>query len=385
MRKLLKSWYLWSAVGLIAIIIGAGLDYRAYSVNKFNALVTSLQAQELAGTKKYITMSTLASNIGNGGVTQSADSAQLAILQKEADQMKQVASGACGRQATDLTSANLDNSVKRAWLSSSQKQYISDSKNVLKILDSSADSSKGMCSAGTLLAAEAENFVQLLPGTIIVTHIQNDPEMPSSQEIDSLKKYTTASAIDRQILQKGDSAGAAYFSAENNLFANVYYYWKATEDGNTAAITTYGNKLNQLSVAFGPIQKKSEDAGKAIDAKLFDAAITASKAQIKLIDAQQSLPGTAAKLDYAVPVFWMLDGKIQLKADESKNQTNPHATSVAQLVSVMHDSDLTKLAKQNLLKNASYTSLGSDNSGMTLQVTLLDGTLLTEHEAPRNS
>src|SRR5439155_1029434 len=101
-----------------------------------------------------------------------------------------------------------------------------------------------------------------------------------------------------------------------------------------------------------------------------------------LIDAQSNHSALAAKLDYSVPVFWMLDAKLGLYSETSKNLTNPHASNVQQLVSVLHDNDLTTLFNRSLLQKASYKSLGSNNSGVELSVTLANGNTLSEKQSP---
>lgn len=382
MKKLLRSWYLWLAIGVLAIATGTVLDYRVYSNHKFNAVVLSVQNQELQGTEDYVAMVNLNAEINTAGSSQSASSSQLASLQKDANNIKQIVTNSCNSQASDITSRNLDDKVKHLWLNSRQKEYITNAKTVLNDLVPSLYSNGGMCKNGGLTLAVDENALQMFPGSVTVAQLNNNPDTPTAQQISSLQKYTTTSVIDATDLKRNEPAVAAFYTYLNSLYANLYNELKASEEGNTTEATQYAAKVAQLSSTYTATYNKFDSAAKAYNTAMSTSAITAAKAEISLIDTQVKDSALTIKLDYTVPVFWMIDAKLGAYNTASKNGTNPPAHSTVQLVSVLHDSDLTTLYNRGLLQKASYTSLGSNNSGGKLSVVLLSGKTLTEYNPP---
>lgn len=379
MKKLLMNWYLWLTIGTLAIIIGAILDYRVYSDHKFNSVMTSLQSQEMRGTNNYVSFVNSNAQIN---AASSSQSSQLTALQKDVSNVQQVVTSSCNNQASDITNANLDSKVKHLWLSGNQKKYIDNAKVVLSDLSPSIYSNAGMCKQGELTAAVDENLLQLLPGSVTVAQLKNNPDAPSAQQISSLKKYTTAKVADYKDLRENEPDVASFYGYMNSMYATLYDELEANQAGNTSLATQYASKLNQIDSSFSATYNKFSGDEQAYSKKIYNSAITAATADISLIDSQKNNSEITAKLDYSVPVFWILDAKIGLYSITSKNNANPHATDISQLVSALHDSYLTSLYNRGLLQKASYSSLGANDSGAELSVTFANGSMLTEKAPP---
>lgn len=379
MQKLMKNWYLWLIIGTLAVVIGAILDYRVYSNHKFDSVVSSLQSQEMRGTNNYVSFVNSNAQINTAGSSQSS---QLAVLQKDVSNIQQVVTTSCNNQTSDITNTNLDSKVKYLWLSNGQKKYIDNAKIVLSDLSPSIYSDAGMCKQGELVAGVDENLLQLLPGTVTVAQLRNNPDAPSAGQIISLQKYTTAKVADYKDLRQNEPDVASFFVYMDSMYATLYDELESNQAGNTSQAAQYASKLNQIDSSFNAMYNKFSGDEQAYSKKIYNSAIAAATADISLIDAQKNNSGLTAKLDYSVPVFWILDAKIGLYSITAKNNANPHATNISQLVGVLHDSYLSSLYKRGLLQKASYSSLGTNDSGGELSVTFANGSTLIERDPP---
>jgi len=381
-KKLLKSWPLWLGVGILAIAIGAGLDYRVYSGRKFNELVASIQAQELQATKNAVKVGKINTDINDSGSSADASPERLSQLQKELSSYKQLVAASCSGRASELTSQKVASKVKHLWLSGSQSTYISNAKTVLDQLSQSIYSNNGICKTSPVILGVDENTIRLLPGLVTIQKLDSNPNAPTDQQMQTLQAYINASVANDAALQKNVPGAADFYGSAYALFADLYDELKAVQSGNLSEALRYEAKATTDSATFSSSSDKAEKDVAAYGNRFNSPAIQAAKSEIALIDAQKQDSRLTAKLDYGVPVFWMLDSKLGQYTNAHTDNPAPKASSIQQLVSVLHDKDLTALNNRKLLQKASYASTGKDNSGSNLSVTLADGYKLTDNTPP---
>ena len=223
-------------------------------------------------------------------------------------------------------------------------------------------SSAGICSDGKLVIALYGNLVDLYPGLIVLDSVLQSTS-PTAQQINSLNQYTTKTSLkDEGLLQQNMPGSVQFINTTNELLADVYYALNAQQNGQTDLAAKYSSDIDSLS------KKEETDSNKTgkeitdFGVRANTNGVTLANQEIALINYQKNQESNFAdKLDYSVPVFWLVDSKTGLYGAHH-NDTYPVASNLDGLLVVLKDSDLNGLIPKGLLKDVTYTVLGKNHS-----------------------
>ncbi len=374
------------AIAVVAIVVAA-LGYKQYSSYRFNTIVDDLNEQKISGTEGYINVSNSINNLGaylsSAGNSLTPSTLQSSELKNKVAQTREYVDSACSKKEKDVTGDKLNTETSYLWLDTNQKRYIKDSKTALNKLEKTEFSNAGICSDGKLVLAFYENFADLYSGLIVAGQINSQSTPPTAQQLNSLKEYTTKTSFtDEGILQERLPSTVQFLNTTTNLLADLYYALNAQQNGQTDVINKYSSEIETLS-------KRSDTDFRGVDKEIsgFDKetntnGATLANQEIDLIDYQNHQDSNfVSKLDYSIPVFWIVDSKVGLFSSQH-NEAYPAANNLKDLLAILKDPSLNSLAHKGLLKNVTYTVLGKDHSGYSITARLSNGKILVDKSSP---
>jgi len=385
-RRIRTKKRVWLVVGATAVAVllavGGVLGYGYYqgriATNKFNALTLQIKNQELAVARRNAQGTTFVGEITTAIATNGSTAS--ATLNASANKLATLAGQSCMAGKSAATSATIDQQMKGLRLNALQRRYVSDIKQVLDATKDSSYDDKTLCRDGQLLAALARNYAFLSPGLQVISNLSANP---TAAQMDSLKTYaTTEPLIDQAALQAATPKTAAFFNDAQQLLSDMYLMFQAAGNGDTASAAQYVSKVTTLGAQIDGDTTAMDAEISNLSKQESTAAIKASQLEIAAIDYQRSHNVTNAdmQLDYALPVFRIADATIGNYSD-AHDGSYPYGSSGADLVSAS-PINMKSLQTRGLLKGMRYQSLGSDQSGFSLSITLSDGSVLSEQLNP---
>lgn len=371
-----------SAALVIVLAVGGVVGYGYYegrvATDKFNALALQIKNQEMAVARRNAQATVLVSGIS--AAIAAGDSASGATLNARAGSMSDLANQSCSAAKNTVTPAAIDQQMKGLRLDATQQRYVSDIKQVLLVSKDSSYNDATLCRDGMLMAAIARNFAFLNPGLRTLTGLS---DTPTASQMDSLKTYATSTAlVDQASLQASTPKTAAFFSDAQQLLSDTYKMFAAINTGDLAGAGQYITKVTSLGTQIDSDTAAMNTEVSNLGKRESVAAIKASQLEIAAIDYQRShkVADASMQLDYSLPAFRIADATIGNYTD-AHSGSYPYGSSAADLVSTS-PTDMKALQSRGLLKTMSYQSLGSDQSGFSLSVTLSDGSSLSEKFDP---
>jgi len=370
---------------LLLVILGAGgvFGYTYYqeqmATKAFSDLALQVKNQELDGARNYVKvagmvyeLTPLMSLDGTSGLNQNAAT----TLNKNAGLIDATASSSCKAQTDDVTAAYIDQKMKGLSLNAAQQRYISDIKQVVDNLNKSEYSNAGLCREGPVMAALIRNIAKLLPGLSLIMQISSG-STPTAAQMNTLKSFANASVIDQSTIQSLMPQAVEYLTDLNTMLGDLYYELAAVQAGDLKGALSYDSKISDLSNQLDADEKSADAEMTDVDKSANGAATKASQVEIAAIDYQVSHKTATSnmQLDYALPSFRIADAVIG-NYEDAHNNSYPYGSSIQNLADL--DSGLKRLQDAGHLKNLTYSSHGSDQSGFSLSAILADGTKLTE-------
>jgi hypothetical protein len=383
----LNKKIIYTIVIAVAVIVAATLGYRQYSAYKFNQVVSDLNTKKVKGTENYIKMSdllnSLSAYLSSADNSLNASTLQSSELSSKVTQTKNLVNSACNQKSKGITGDKLNRDTKYLWLSANQKRYINDSIKTFGSYEKTEFSNAGICSDGKLAVALYGNLADLYPGLIVLGQLNSQSTSPNTQQLNSLKQYTTRTSLkDEGLLQQNMPSSVQFINTTNELLADVYYALNAQQNGQTDLATKYSSDIDNLI-------KKDETDFKKADKEISNFEIKANTNGVALANQEKAVinyqksqhSNFADKLDYSIPVFWLIDSKVGLYG-ANHNDVFPAASNLGGLLAALKDSDLNELKSRGLLKDATYTVLGKDRSGYSITVKLSNGKILVDKSLP---
>lgn len=376
------------AVVILILLVGGGAaGYRYYQVRvateKFNALALKIKDQELITARNNVKASAIVNGIRpflspttNGSLSKNAGT----LLNNKADEISTLANQSCAAQASEVTPAVIDREMKGLALSATQRRYMSDMKQVLADLHDSPYANGTLCRDSKLVAAIARNLATLVPGLVLTENLP-DNALPTSTQMNELKVYATKDMVDQATLQATLPESATFFADMHELLNDAYYTFLAAQNNDIGNAQQYLVKLNNVATRLDRDEKSANAEMANVGKKEDGATKKASQEEIAAIDYQRNhkVTNTNMQLDYAVPSFRIADAVIN-DYTVTHDGSFPYGSSIQALVSI--DPAVKQLQTKNLLSNLSYQSLGSDQSGCSLNAKLADGSMLSEEYDP---
>lgn len=367
---------------LIVIIIGGlVLGYKNYSNDKFVELTKQIKQQEIDGAKSVVTVTDQLNSVSKAydAASNSSDISGVADLKSKLSDLSTDVKKACDSEKSELNSVTLKNKTTHLWLTSTQKTYIAQQSDVLKMLEASDYSSAGICRDGSLVAAFYQNFANYLPGLITLGKLNQSATPATAEQINSLQQYTTYSISEEGKLRSKLPKTTKVLDDVQVILANAYYALKAQNENRAQDAQSYSDKITAASNDLNKDQANIDPELKSLDDESNNAAINASLDELKVQNSVKNKGFDTVGL--TLPAFRIMDSTIS-KYGGGHDSKYPATSTISALVSALKDKNIDSLNSQKLLSGFSYSSIGSDSSGYSLSATLEDGTVLTNKSLP---
>jgi len=368
---------------LLGVVILALLGGAAYAFNqkrvtnqKFNALAADIKKQELDGLRQYAKVASITNDLGNMLDLATSDNPPSDITQKltsKVTTLKSSIDASCDAKSDDLTKSRINTRISGLKLSAAQKKYVSDIKEVLSGLEATGYSNVGMCTDGPALVSFADNFAKILPGLNALGEVSANP---TPTQLEKFKEYADVKLSDEASLKAKLPQTWQLLKDMQEMIKISYNILSAGTSGDFATILRYATQLDSLTTTLQTDLANFNAEVNGLDKAENSAATKASLAEIAAIEYQEShnVSNPNMQLDKSVPGFRIADASIT-DYDDAHNHY-PSGTSVNDIAGL--DDNMRKLKDKNILKNLTYTSLGSDNSGFNLSAKLSDGSSVSE-------
>lgn len=203
---------------------------------------------------------------------------------------------------------------------------------------------------------------------------------PTPAQLEDLKKYADVKLSDEASLKAKLPQTWQMLTDLQAIITGSYNTLNAVANDDLSTALLYGGQLEALGTKMQTDLSNFTAEINSLDKTENAAATKASLTEISAIEYQQSRGASNPdmQLDMAVPSFRIADASVVNYDDEHDHYpAGASADGIAGL-----DENMQKLKDKNLLKNLTYTSLGSDNSGFSLSVKLSDGKTVSERVDP---
>lgn len=375
-------------VAVVVLLGGGGVYGYGYyktrsATSKFNDLAKRITEQEKDGAANYVKASAIIDEFSQllSASTNATSAPNSDKLNAKLDTLKTLVDDSCKAKSSDVTAASIDKDSSGLKLSATQKQYLSDWKQVVNGLEDADYSNTGMCRDGQVYVSFTKAFVSFVPGLDVVDNLGDDLTKVNSDQLKQLKALSQLSIADQDKLQAALPETTNFLNDLKSLVGSLYDTILAAQKNDSAGAAQAERSLLQLSGKIDSDSTAMTDEMNAFDKKINDAAVAASKAELSGIEYQKNHNVTNAnmQLDTNLPAFRITEAATTSYSDKHDG-AYPHAASIDGLADV--DSSVKDLKDKGYLKDFSYASSGNDDSGFTLKVKLSDGTVLEEMVTP---
>ncbi|HET7528700.1 MAG TPA: hypothetical protein VFJ84_00525, partial [Candidatus Saccharimonadales bacterium] len=347
------------AVAVLAALGGAGFAFNQKRVanQKFSQLAADIKRQELDGLDQYAKVASITNDLGNMIDLATSDNPPADIAQKltgKVSTLKSSVDGSCSAKSADLTESKINDRVSGVKLNADQEKYVSDMKDVISGLEGTGYSNAGMCTDGPALVSFADNFSKILPGLNALGKVGDSPTPAQLQE---LKKYADLKLTDDASLKAKLPQTWQMLTDLQAVISGTYNTLNAVANNDYSGALLYGTQLEQLSAKLQTDMSNFTAEINSLDKAENAAATKASLAEISAIEYQKNkgIANPDMQLDLAVPSFRIADASITSYDDEHDHY--PAGTSVNDIAGL--DENMQKLKDKDLLKNLTYSGLGS--------------------------